>query len=222
MSENKDKITREEQLPEITEVTAQESPAEPEKTAKPEHDGEYTGMSKGKAAFLKILPMLIVLVCTGLFMWGIKFVIGIFYAPHDEVFTKRDGDVTYTIVKCYQNPSSYFYVYNSEEFTFNEADYDNVAGEHNDAHLLKVPEVYFVLNESAPGYGDHHGEAPCRGQRAEGLSVRGVHTLQARGAVRRIRATSRLHRERDLPQERSLCRAPAPQERRVEGLCNAL
>ena len=99
MSENKDKITREEQLPEITEVTAQESPAEPEKTAKPEHDGEYTGMSKGKAAFLKILPMLIVLVCTGLFMWGIKFVIGIFYAPHDEVFTKRDGDVTYTIVK---------------------------------------------------------------------------------------------------------------------------
>ena len=76
--------------------------------------------------------------------------IGIFYAPHDEVFTKRDGDVTYTIVKCYQNPSSYFYVYNSEEFTFNEADYDNVAGEHNDAHLLKVPEVYFVLNESAP------------------------------------------------------------------------
>ena len=107
-------------------------------------------MSKGKAAFLKILPMLIVLVCTGLFMWGIKFVIGIFYAPHDEVFTKRDGDVTYTIVKCYQNPSSYFYVYNSEEFTFNEADYDNVAGEHNDAHLLKVPEVYFVLNESAP------------------------------------------------------------------------
>ena len=107
-------------------------------------------MSKGKAAFLKILPMLIVLVCTGLFMWGIKFVIGIFYAPHDEVFTKRDGDITYTIVKCYQNPSSYFYVYNSEEFTFNEADYDSVAGEHNDAHLLKVPEVYFVLNESAP------------------------------------------------------------------------
>ena len=83
-------------------------------------------------------------------MWGIKFVIGIFYAPHDEVFTKRDGDVTYTIVKCYQNPSSYFYVYNSEEFTFNEADYDSVAGEHNDAHLLKVPAVYFVLNESAP------------------------------------------------------------------------
>ena len=44
MSENKDKITREEQLPEITEVTAQESPAEPEKTAKPEHDGEYLSL----------------------------------------------------------------------------------------------------------------------------------------------------------------------------------
>ena len=179
-------------------------------------------MSKGKAAFLKILPMLIVLVCTGLFMWGIKFVIGIFYAPHDEVFTKRDGDVTYTIVKCYQNPSSYFYVYNSEEFTFNEADYDNVAGEHNDAHLLKVPEVYFVLNESAPDMETTTVKLTCRGKRAEGLPVRGVHTLQARGAVRRIRAASRLHRERDLPQERPLCRAPAPQERRVEGLCNAL
>lgn len=113
-------------------------------------DGEYTGMSKGKAAFLKMLPMLIVLVCTGLFMWGIKFVIGIFYAPHDEVFTKQDGDTTYTVVKCYQNPSSYFYVYDSDKFVWNEADYDNVAGEHNDAHLLKVPEVYFVLNESAP------------------------------------------------------------------------
>ena len=95
MSENKDKITREEQLPEITEVTAQESPAEPEKTAKPEHDGEYTGMSKGKAAFLKILPMLIVLVCTGLFMWGIKFVIGIFYAP-DRKSTRLNSSHRHT------------------------------------------------------------------------------------------------------------------------------
>lgn len=115
-----------------------------------EADGEYTGMSKGKAVFLKLLPMLIVLVCTGLFMWGIKFVIGIFYKPHDEVFTKTDGDVTYTIVQCTQTPSTYFYVYNSDSFTFNEKEYDNVAGEHNDAHLHKLPEVYFVLNETAP------------------------------------------------------------------------
>lgn len=113
-------------------------------------DGEYTGMSKGKAAFLKCLPMIIVLVCTGLFVFGVKFVIGIFYKPHDEVFTKTDGDTVYTVVKCYQNPSSYFYVYDSESFVFNEADYDNVAGEHNNAHLHKVPEVYFVLNETAP------------------------------------------------------------------------
>lgn len=113
-------------------------------------DGEYTGMSKKKAAFLKCLPMLIVLVCTGLFMWGIKTVIGIFYKPHDELFTKQDGETVYTVVKCYQNPASYFYVYDSEKFQWNDADYDNVAGEHNDAHLTKVPEVYFVLNETAP------------------------------------------------------------------------
>lgn len=115
-----------------------------------EADGEYTGMSKKKAAFLKVLPMLIVIACTGLFAWGIKAVIGVFYAPHDEIFTKTDGENQYTIVKCYQNPSSYFYIYNSDAFVYNEADYDNVAGEHNDAHLTKVPEVYFVLNETAP------------------------------------------------------------------------
>lgn len=112
-------------------------------------DGEYTGMSKWKAALLKCLPLIIVLVCTGLFMWGIKAVIGIFYEPHDEVFVKENGNEKYVVVKCFQNPSSYFYVYD-EDFVFNEAEYDNVAGEHNDAHLLKVPEVYFVLNETAP------------------------------------------------------------------------
>ncbi len=136
MDENKEQNNAAEQ---------ENSPAE---TA--ESDGEYTGMSKGKAVFLKLLPMLIVLVSTGVFMWGIKFVIGIFYKPHDEVFTKTDGDITYTIVKCTQAPSSYFYIYDSGSFTYNEADYDNVAGEHNDAHLHKIPEVYFVLNETAP------------------------------------------------------------------------
>ncbi len=121
-----------------------------EELTKQENDGEYTGMSKKKAAFLKLLPMLIVLACTGLFVWGIKTVIGIFYAPHDEVYTMTDGDDKYTVVKCYQNPASYFYIYDSGAFVYNEADYDNVAGEHNDAHLTKVPEVYFVLNETAP------------------------------------------------------------------------
>jgi len=95
-----------------------------------EPDGEYSGMPKWKAALLKCLPMLIVLVCTGLFIWGIK--------------------ADYTRVKCLQTPSSYFYIYKSDEFTWNEEDYDNVANEHNDAHLTKVPEVYFVLNETAP------------------------------------------------------------------------
>lgn len=115
-----------------------------------EQDGEYTGMPKWKAAILKCLPMLIVLVCTGLFIFGIKTVISIFYAPHDELYSVTDGDRDYTVVKCYQNPSSYFYVYDSEKFEWNEEEYDNVANEHNDAHLHKIPEVYFVLNENAP------------------------------------------------------------------------
>lgn len=137
-----DELKKTENNTEITEKN------EPEEITVPA-DGEYTGMSKFKAGFLKCLPLIIVLACTGLFMWGIKAVIGIFYAPHDEVFTKQYGDEKYVVVKCFQNPSSYFYVYNGD-FVFNEAEYDNVAGEHNNAHLLKVPEVYFVLNETAP------------------------------------------------------------------------
>lgn len=115
-----------------------------------ENDSEYTGMSKGKAMLLKLLPMLIVLVSTGLFMWGIKFVIGIFYKPHDTVFTKTDGEITYTIVQCEQKPSNYFYIYNSDSFVYNPEEYENVAGEHNNAHLHKNPEVYFILNETPP------------------------------------------------------------------------
>ena len=136
-----------------TEQTAEsQETAEIIEAAAPENEPvieDYSGMSKAKAAFLKCLPMIIVLVCTGIFMWGIKAVIGIFYAPHDEVFTKENGGEKYVVVQCTQTPSSYFYVYN-EDFVYNEAEYDNVAGEHNDAHLLKVPEVYFVLNETAP------------------------------------------------------------------------
>ena len=126
-----------------TEVVEAEAPAEEAVIE------DYSGMPKWKAAFLKCLPMIIVLVCTGLFMWGIKVVIGIFYAPHDEVFIKENGDEKYVVVQCTQTPSSYFYVYN-EDFVYNEAEYDNVAGEHDDAHLHKIPEVYFVLNETAP------------------------------------------------------------------------
>ena len=128
---------------------ASEGSGEAENTQSAADGEEYPELSKPKAALLKCLPLMIVLVCTGLFMWGIKAVIGVFYAPHDEVFVKESGAEKYVVVKCFQNPSSYFYVYDGD-FVFNEAEYDNVAGEHNDAHLLKVPEVYFVLNETAP------------------------------------------------------------------------
>ena len=138
MKENKNK----------EEIQAEET-AEPEQTTAAEPDGEYTGMSKRKAMLLKCLPMLIVLACTGLFMWGIKFVIGIFYNPQDELFTKTCGSEEYVVVKCFQNPTTYFYVYD-KDFVWNDAEYDNVANEHNDAHLHKNPEVYFVLNETAP------------------------------------------------------------------------
>lgn len=131
--ENPDKNTE----PEIIEDTA-------------DTQTEYAGMSKAKAAFFKILPMLIVLACTGLFMWGIKAVISVFFAPSDEVYYRTVGENDYTIVKCYQNPSSYIYIYDSDEFEYVEDEYDNVAGEHNDAHLTKVPIVYFVLSETAP------------------------------------------------------------------------
>ncbi len=138
------------ELNEKKEPTSAVPEESPEEATREQHDGEYTGMPRARAAFLKILPMLIVLACTGLFMWGIKAVIGVFYAPHDEVYYRTVGENEYTIVKCFQNPSSYFYIYNSDAFVYNEKDYENVAGEHNDAHLTKVPEVYFVLNETAP------------------------------------------------------------------------
>lgn len=119
-----------------------ETPAETEQTAQAA-DGEYTGMSKGKAAFLKILPMLIVLVCTGLFMWGIKFVIGIFYAPQDEVFTVENGTEKYVVVQCTTDKVEY-YLYDGD-FVYNKEDYNNVAGDHEKAHTAHVPLAGFYL-----------------------------------------------------------------------------
>lgn len=105
-------------------------------------------MSKAKDLFLKCLPMLIVLASTGIFALLIKLVIGFFYAPSDTVYEKSYGDERFVVVQCYQNPSSYYYIY-GEDFSYNEAEYDNVAGEHNNAHVAAEPIVYFVLNETA-------------------------------------------------------------------------
>lgn len=109
---------------------------------------ERNNMSKAKEMFLKCLPMLIVLVSTGIFALGIKLVIGHFYAPSDTVYEKSYGEERYVVVHCYQNPSSYYYIYD-EDFEFIEEQYDNAAGEHNNAHANAKPLVYFVLNETA-------------------------------------------------------------------------
>lgn len=110
---------------------------------------EYEGMPKWKANLLRVLPLLITLACVGLFAWGIKAVIGFFYAPKDTVYQRQTGGEKFTIVQCYQNPSSRFYIY-GEDFVYTEEQYDNVAGEHDDAHFKHIPLVYFILNESAP------------------------------------------------------------------------
>lgn len=118
-----------------------------EDTAISENDGgtvtEYEGMSKGKEAFLKALPLIITLTCVGLFALGIKWVAGMFYTPVDTLHEKNG----FQIVHCYQNPSNTYYIY-GEEFVFSEADYENVANEHENAHFAHVPLAYFILNES--------------------------------------------------------------------------
>ena len=105
-------------------------------------------MSKVKELFLKCLPMLIVLVSTGIFMFAIKLVIGFFYEPRDTVTRVEYGGEEFTVVQCYQNPSSHYYIYGGD-FTYNEDEYNNVANEHDNAHLASEPLVYFVLNETA-------------------------------------------------------------------------
>ena len=54
---------------------------------------------KAKLAFLKCLPMLIVLVSTSIFIIAIKFVIGIFYEPKDTVYRKEYGDERFTVIE---------------------------------------------------------------------------------------------------------------------------
>lgn len=104
-------------------------------------------MSKAKELFLKCLPMLIVLVSTGIFALGIKLLIAHFYAPVDTVYEKQNGEEQFTVVHCKQTSENYYFIY-GEGFTYNEADYDNAAGKHNNAHFAAQPLAYFILNES--------------------------------------------------------------------------
>lgn len=109
---------------------------------------EYEGMPKWKENLFKALPLIITLACVGLFALGIKWVAGIFYMPEDTLYERTDAGESYRIVHCYQNPSSTYYVY-TDSFVFDETEYEDVGSQHEDAHFAHVPEVYFILNETA-------------------------------------------------------------------------
>ncbi len=102
---------------------------------------------KIKSLFLKCLPMLIVLVSTGVFMFAIKFVIGIFYAPKDTVCVKEYGDEKFTVIQCYQTPSSHYYLLPGS-FSYDENKYGGVASEHDKIHMSDEPLAIFTLNET--------------------------------------------------------------------------
>lgn len=102
---------------------------------------------KFKSYFLKVLPMLIVLVSTGIFMFLIKLVIGIFYAPKDTVYVKEYGEEKYTVIQCYQTPASHYYLLPGS-FSYDESKYDNVASAHDRIHLTDEPLAIFTLNET--------------------------------------------------------------------------
>lgn len=107
---------------------------------------EYADMPKGKEALIKALPLIITLVCVGLFAWGVKAIAGIFYAPDDTHYTRTIGEDAFSIVHCEQQGSNTYYVYD-EGFTFSEQALDNVGAEHTDAHNEYKPLVFFTLNE---------------------------------------------------------------------------
>lgn len=110
-------------------------------------------MNKFKEMFLKCLPMLIVLVSTGIFMFAIKLVIGIFYEPKDTVYSKTYGEEQFTVIQCYQTPSSMFYVYDGS-YEYDEKRFTNKATEHNKIHMGDNPRALFTLNEPAPDMDD--------------------------------------------------------------------
>ena len=90
--------------------------------------------------------MLIVLVSTGVFMFAIKFVIGLFYAPKDTVYIKEYGDEKFTVIQCYQNPSSHYYLLRGN-FSYDESKYKDVASVHDRIHMTDEPLAIFTLNE---------------------------------------------------------------------------
>ncbi len=102
---------------------------------------------KFKGLFLKCLPMLIVLVSTGVFMFAIKFVIGLFYAPKDTVYVKEYGGEKFTVIQCYQNPASHYYLLPGS-FSYDEKKYTSVASEHDRVHMKDDPLAIFTLNET--------------------------------------------------------------------------
>ncbi len=102
---------------------------------------------KIKGAFVKCLPMLIVLVSTGIFIFAIKFVIGIFYEPKDTVYVKEFGEEKFTVIQCYQRPASHYYLMPAD-FEFDESRYKKVASEHDKIHIADRPLAIFTLNET--------------------------------------------------------------------------
>lgn len=104
---------------------------------------------KVRLAFLKCLPMLIVLVSTGIFIFAIKFVVAIFYEPKDAVYRTEYGDERFTVIKCTQSSSSSFYLLPAD-FEFNEKRYDKAASEHDKIHYSDKPLAIFTLNETPP------------------------------------------------------------------------
>lgn len=114
----------------------------------PENDEayEYEGMSKSKAALIKVLPLTITLACVGLFAWGVKAIAGVFYAPDDSCHTRELNGSKMSIVWCEQQGSNTYYVY-GEDFVYDAAELDNAGSEHTDAHHKHKPLVYFTLNE---------------------------------------------------------------------------
>lgn len=91
--------------------------------------------------------MLIVLVSTGIFIFAIKFVIGIFYEPKDTVYKKEYGNDKFTVVQCYQNPASHYYLM-PDDFEFDESRYKKVGSEHDKIHYSDAPLAMFTLNET--------------------------------------------------------------------------
>lgn len=103
---------------------------------------EYEGMSKGKEAFLKALPLIITLACVGLFALGVKWVVGVFAPTVDTLHEKNGFQIVHCSQKLTKFPNTY-YIYD-EEFVFAESDYEDTGNDHKDAHFAHVPLTYLM------------------------------------------------------------------------------